>query len=148
VIFTLSKGELAGEVTLTPLVWRVLTQFDGTRNVAEVALGLKMEERKVAEIAESLFRSGVLQVAPGSPGPPRPTVNGAFLAQISNELARAVGPLAVFTLEEEIGALGEAREAFPRDRIPDLVERLSQTIRDGAKRLRFQQIMLEAIRKL
>jgi hypothetical protein len=75
-------------------------------------------------------------------------VNGTVFDQISVELARAVGPMAVLTLEEEIANLGEAREMFPRDRIPELVERLSQTIRDGTKRLRFQQIMLEAIRKL
>jgi len=148
VIFKLSNRDLSGEVTLTPIAWRVLVQFDGSRSVADIARALGIEEGKVAEVAETLFRSGVLQVAPGSAPPPRPTVNGTVFDQISVELARAVGPLAVLTLEEEIANLGEAREMFPRDRIPELVERLSQTIRDGTKRLRFQQIMLAAIRKL
>jgi hypothetical protein len=148
VIFKLSNRDLSGEVTLTPFAWRVLVQFDGARSVADIARALGIEEGKVTEVAETLFRSGVLQVAPGSAPPPRPTVNGTVFDQISVELARAVGPMAVLTLEEEIANLGEAREMFPRDRIPELVERLSQTIRDGTKRLRFQQIMLEAIRKL
>jgi hypothetical protein len=148
VIFRLSTRELSREVTLTPMIWRVLVQFDGTRTVAEISRGLGMEEATVAEVAETLFRSGALQVAPGSVAPPRLAVKGAFFDQISGELARAVGPLAMLTLEEEIAALGEVREAFPRERIPELVEHLSQTIRDDSKRLRFQQIMLESIRKL
>lgn len=148
VIFRLSNKELSGEVTLTPAVWRVMVQFDGTRTVAEIARGLKLEESGVSQIAETLFRSGILQVAPGSPAPPRPTVNGAFIEQIATELARAIGPLAALTLEDEIAALDEIQESFPRERIPELIERLGQAIPDDARRLRFQQVMLAAIRKL
>ena len=148
VIFRLSNKELSGEVTLTPVVWRVLVQFDGTRTVAEIAQGLKLEESGVGQIAETLFRSGILQVAPGSVAPPRPTVNGAFIEQITTELARAIGPLAALTLEDEIAALEEIQESFPRERIPELIERLGQAIQADARRLRFQQVMLAAIRKL
>ena len=148
VIFRLSNKELSGEVTLTPVVWRVLVQFDGTRTVAEIAQGLKLEESGVGQIAETLYRSGILQVAPGSVAPPRPTVNGAFIEQITTELARAIGPLAALTLEDEIAALDEIQESFPRERIPELIERLGQAISDDARRLRFQQVMLAAIRKL
>ncbi len=148
VIFKLSNKELSGEVTLTPAVWRVLVQFDGTRSVAEIAQGLKLEESGVGQIAETLFRSGILQVAPGSVAPPRPTVNGAFIEQITTELARAIGPLAALTLEDEIAALDEIQESFPRERIPELIEHLGQAIPDDARRLRFQQVMLAAIRKL
>ena len=80
--------------------------------------------------------------------PPRPTVNGAFIEQITTELARAIGPLAALTLEDEIAALDEIQESFPRERIPELIERLGQAIQDDARRLRFQQVMLAAIRKL
>ncbi len=148
VVFRLSTRELSRELTLTPAVWRVLVQFDGARTVADIARGLGMEEATVAEVTETLYRCGALQIAPGSVAPPRLAVKGAFFDQLSNELARAVGPLAVLTLEEEIQALGEVRETFPRDRVPELVERLGQTIRDDTKRLRFQQIMLETIRRL
>jgi hypothetical protein len=116
--------------------------------VAEIAQGLKLEESGVGQIAETLFRSGILQVAPGSVAPPRPTVNGAFIEQITTELARAIGPLAALTLEDEIAALDEIQESFPRERIPELIERLGQAIPDDARRLKFQQVMLAAIRKL
>lgn len=148
VIFRLSNKELSGEVTLTPASWRVLMEFDGTRSVAEIAKTLGMDEPAVVQVADALFRSGILQVASGSVAPPRPTVNGAFFDRLLAEFARVIGPLAALTVEDEIAALDEIRESFPRDRIPELVERLSQTIADDARRLKFQQIMLEAIRKL
>lgn len=148
VIFRLSSKELSAEVTLTPAAWRVLVQFDGSRSVAEVARAAGVDEPEACQIADGLFRAGILQVAPGSAPPPRATVNGAFFDQLALELARAIGPLATLTLEDEIAALDEFRESFPRERVPELVERLSQTIQEDARRLRFQQLMLAAIRKL
>jgi hypothetical protein len=147
-IFRLSTRDLSGEVTLTPAVWRVLVQCDGQRSVADIARGLGLDEPLVAQMAETLFRSGVLQVASGSGAPARAIVGGAFFDRLTTELARAVGPLAALTLEDEILALSEMRDGFPRDRVPELVERLSLTIQDDARRLKFQQVMLEAIRKL
>ncbi len=148
VIFKLANKELSGEVTLTPATWRVLVQFDGVRTVAEIARALGMEESAVAQVADKLSRSGILQVATGGGGPARPTINGAFFDQLLAEFARVIGPLAEFTLEDEIGSMGESREGFPRDRIPELVERLSQAVPDEARRVKFQQIMLGAIRKI
>jgi hypothetical protein len=148
VVFALSSKELSGEVTLTPVSWRVLVQCDGTRSVGEIARSLGMGEAEAAQVADDLYRHGLLQVAPGSVTPPRPTVNGSFFDQLTTELARAIGPLAALTLEDEIAALDEIPEGFPRERIPELVERLSQTIQDDTRRLRFQQVMLAAIRKL
>src|SRR5512136_3367071 len=75
VIFMLSNRELSNEVTVTPTAWRVLAQCDGTRTVADIARGLAMDEAAVAQVADTLFRCGILQVAPGSPGPPPPPPN-------------------------------------------------------------------------
>lgn len=148
VIFKLSNRDLSSEVTVTPAAWRVLAQCDGTRSVAEIAQALALDETAVAAVAETLFRCGILQVAPGSAAPPRPAAPKAFFDQLATELARAIGPLAMLTLEDEISALGESRESFPREGAAALVERLSYTIRDEPRRLKFQQVMLEVIRKL
>lgn len=148
VIFKLSSREPSSDVTVTPAAWRVLAQCDGVRSVAEIAQAVAMDPAMVAQVADTFFRCGILELASGSPPPPRPPVSRAFLDQLTNELARAIGPLAALTVEDEIAALGEARDSVPRDEIPALVERLSHVIRDDARRLRFQQVMLEAIRKL
>jgi hypothetical protein len=148
VIFKLSTGDMTEEINLKPEAWRVLTQINGTRSVAEIAKGVGMDEPVVTQIADFLFKAGVLEVAEGSVAPPRASVDSAFFDQVIRELARAMGPLAEVIIDDEIDKLGETRQRFPHDRIPDLVEGVSAAIRDEAKRLKFQQVMLEAIRKL
>ncbi len=147
VIFRLSSSELNGEVNLKPDAWRVLTQVNGVRSLAEIAQNLGMHEATVIGIADTLFKARILEAAPGSAPPPSPSVNSAFFDEIARELARAMGPLASIIVEDEIAALGEKRESFPRDRLADLVERVSAAIKDDHRRLNFQRVMLEAIRK-
>ncbi len=148
VIFKLSNGDVAGEINLKPEAWRVLTQVNGERSVAEIAKSIGMDEPTVTQIADSLFKAGVLQVAGGSVALPNASVDAAFFDQVTRELARAMGPLAEIIIDDEIDKLGEKRDAFPRERIPDLVAGVSEAIRDEGKRVKFQQVMLEAIRKL
>ena len=51
-------------------------------------------------------------------------------------------------IDDEIAALGETRESFPRHKVAELVERVSADIGDENKRLRFQQIMLDMLKRL
>ena len=147
VIFKLSKGESASEVNLTPDAWRILAQVDGTRSLAEIARGVGIESVSASQIAETLFKAGILQVAEGSAPPPRPTIDGSFFDAINRELTVRMGPLAVVIIEDEIMAMGETRDEFPRERVAELVERVSSAVRDDVKRVSFQKVMLDAIRQ-
>ncbi len=147
VIYRLSTTAPPGEVNLKPESWRILAQVNGERTVAEIAQALGMDESTAAQLALSLFQSGVLELAQGTAAPVRATVDGVFFDQVTHQLAAAMGPLAEIVIDEEIENLGESRKQFPRERIPDLIERVSQAIPDEAKRIQFQQVMLEAIRK-
>ncbi len=148
IIYRLSSTAPPGEINLKPDSWRILTHVNGERTVAEIAQDLGLDEAVATQIALALFQSGVLEIAQGAVAPVRSTVNGTFFAQVTHELAAAMGPLAEIVIDEEVENLGESRQEFPRDRIPDLVERVSQAIPDEARRVKFQQIMLDAIRKL
>jgi hypothetical protein len=44
--------------------------------------------------------------------------------------------------------LGEKSDNFPRDRLAELIEHVSASIKDNNRRLNFQRVMLEAMRKL
>ncbi len=147
VIFRLSQHDIAGEVNLKPQAWRVLSVIDGSHTVAQVAESVGLGEDVVAGIVEMLFKSGFLELAPGSPSMPRPTLDSQVFANLSKELTRVMGPMAEIILDEEIAALGEKREQFPVERLPELVERLSASIRVDSKRVEFQQTMLEIIRR-
>jgi hypothetical protein len=148
VVFKMSSGDLAGEINLKPEAWRMLTQINGSRSVAEIAKTLGLDEATAINIADSLFKAHILEVAPGSVTPPSETVDAKFFNAVTLELARAMGPLASMIVEDEIAALGETMDAFPRDRLADLVERISESIKDNNKRVNFQRLMLDAIRKL
>ena len=126
----------------------MLTQINGVRTVAEIAKNLSLSEAAVIGIVDMLFKSRILEVAPGSAPPPTASVDAQFFAEITRELARAMGPLASMIIEDEITALGENMDDFPRDRLADLVERVSEAIKDNSKRVNFQRLMLDAIRKL
>ena len=78
-------------------------------------------------------------------GPAGPTVNGTFFSQVERELTRLIGPMATLVLEEKVAALGHTREAFPRDKAQQLVERLAAEIEDEDKRPGFQQAALEGL---
>lgn len=80
--------------------------------------------------------------------PPTPTINGDFFSRLNGEFTEVMGPLGRMIIDDEIAALGEARESFPRDRLAELVERVSAKIEGQDKRARFQQIMLDVLRGL
>ena len=121
--------------------------MNGVRSIAEIGQNLGMDAAATFSIADSLLQAHILEVAPGSVPAPSPSVGNAFFDEISRELARAMGPLASIIIEDEIAALDEKRESFPRDRLADLVEHVSAAIKDNNRRLNFQRAMLEAIRK-
>lgn len=147
VVFRLSTSELTGEINLKPEAWRVLSQVDGVRTLSEIAERIGMDLATANRVAETLLQARILEIAAGAPQPTQATVDATFFEQLSLELARAIGPLASVILEDAIAALGEKPESFPRERLADLVERVSEEIPDPTRRLRFQQAMLEAIRR-
>ena len=77
--------------------------------------------------------------------PPEFTVDGTFFAQMEHELTKVMGPVATLLIDDEVAALGAAKDSFPRERVVELVEKVSSEITDEGKRASFQQTMLEAI---
>lgn len=147
VVFKLSNSELTGEVNLKPEAWRILSQVNGVRTLGEIAKTVGMNEATASQIADTLLQARILEVASGGAPIVNPNVDEAFFKDVTRELARAMGPMASLIIEDTVAALGEKQESFPRARLADLVERVSEEIRDPNKRIHFQQVMLEAIRK-
>jgi predicted regulator of Ras-like GTPase activity (Roadblock/LC7/MglB family) len=83
--------------------------------------------------------------APDRARVPELTVDGTFFAQMEHELTKAMGPVATLIINDEVTALGAAKDSFPRGRVVELVEKVSAEIVDEDKRASFQRTMLEAI---
>lgn len=92
--------------------------------------------------------SPTLEVASHGTTLPIEAVDGKFFNELTRGLSRIIGPAGGVVIEDEIDALKETQESFPKERASELVERVSLAIRDETKRARFKQDMSEAIRKL
>ena len=69
-----------------------------------------------------------------------------FLEEMIGSLTEAMGPMAQMVIWDQVSALGEQFDAFPRARLGELVESASREILEEPLRLRFQQIMSAAIK--
>ncbi|MCI0477804.1 MAG: hypothetical protein L0Y55_16295, partial [Anaerolineales bacterium] len=67
IVYKLSSRELNGEVNLKPAVWRVLTQVNGERTVADLAQKLGMDLAQVVHAVEELLHGGLLEPVTAQP---------------------------------------------------------------------------------
>ncbi len=146
-VFRLSAASAPAEIQLSPETWRVIAQINGARTISEIAANLKTDSAAVEKAAQDLYRLGLLREGQESDEPARTTVDGAFFDHIEAEFIKMIGPFGPILIGDEIEYLGASRENFPRVQVAELVERISAHITEEPRRVRFQQIMLEAIRK-
>ena len=80
----------------------------------------------------------------------RAVVSESFFDRMSRELFALVGPAGMqnFDLSQQIAALGETREAFPRDKMRQLIQAVSAALPDGRVRAEFERRMSAASKEL
>jgi hypothetical protein len=147
-VLGLSPSGSPGGVSLDPEEWRALTQVDGLRDVSEIADAMGLDEFSASRVLAGLVATGLLE-AKARPGVAAgPSLNGNFFTRLDEEFVEVVGPLGPVIIDDEIADMGETREYFPRDKVAELVERISADIDGESKKARFQQIMLDLLRGL
>ena len=112
-------------------------------NVPLLNLTANLAAKKLTKRLKALSPAEVK--APDRAIPPELTVDGTFFAQMEHELTKVMGPIATLIVDDGVAALGANKGSFPRDRVTELVEKVSAEIADEDKRASFQQTMLEAI---
>jgi hypothetical protein len=68
-----------------------------------------------------------------------PVLDQALVTQIEHELARAVGPVAMFAVDDALAAMGSTRQTLPAVSAAAWIERLGGEIADEGKRTHFLQ---------
>ncbi len=136
-----------------------------TANAVAKEIAPKLRPPKAVSAASAPPLTAAKAIAPPTPGtaetpapmleaasrhiaPPTDPVDSRFFDELTRELNRIIGPAGSVIVEEEVAALKETREGFPKARTAELVERVSLVLRDDAERAKFKQVMLQAIRKL
>lgn len=141
-VFNISPSGSTSTVSLKPLEWQVLAQVNGQRSVIEIGEILGLHEFEVARIVYSLTTAGLMQEVAGANAIFRDIVDETFFEKMSVSFTEVMGPIGPVIIEDEIQLLGEDRNAFPQDKVSELVERISLEIVDNQKRAQFQKEMV------
>ncbi|MGH7843957.1 MAG: GumC family protein [Candidatus Binatia bacterium] len=77
-----------------------------------------------------------------------PTVSRHFFDRMVLKLSEVLGPVAFTVVREQVAGLGQSMEAFPKSKVGELAQLVSQEILDNKLKVRFLQAMSEEIRAL
>ena len=89
------------------------------------------DEAKVFEIAKSHA-----DMAPG-------TISRSFVDQLISRFTEMVGPMAPVIVKNQIMSMGESVDSFPKSRLSELLEIISQDILDQESRMSFARSMIQ-----
>lgn len=146
VIFGLSGSKSPADVTLRSAEWAVITQVDGSKSIDDIAQVLALTEEEAMGLFIGLYEKGLIEIQ-STEKPQTNLVNHEFFENLEKELTAVIGPVAPFLIEDTLIEMGEDKENFIVDRIPDLIETISDEINDGEKKIKFQSVMLNYIKK-
>lgn len=113
----------------------------------DIAAILALSKEEAIQLFTGLLEKELIELRSDAPA-------GANLVPLSvfenmeMELTRVIGPVAPFIVEEALIEMGSTKDRFVKDRLPELVELVSEEISDGHKKVQFQQIMLNYLKEL
>ena len=112
----------------------------------EIGEILDLPEFEVSRIIYSLTTAGLLHEVVGGKTKFREIADEAFFGTLTAIYTEIMGPIGPIIIEDEIKLLGEDKNAFPQDKMAELVERISLEIADSKKRAEFQKRMVSHLR--
>ncbi|NOX88934.1 MAG: hypothetical protein GXO77_07900 [Calditrichaeota bacterium] len=147
VIYKLSRGGIPEEVSLSSMEWAVITQIDGNRDVAEIAQNLALSTREALQIVRSLIDKGLLQIVRVKKEEIE-IVKESLFRKLEKILTKYIGPVATYVINDALMELNAERSNYRKNRVPELIELLSDEISDEKKKIQFQKEMLELLKGL
>jgi hypothetical protein len=71
--------------------------------------------------------------------PAQENVPAVFFDDITRELTEVLGPIASMVIRDHVASFGESMEKFPKARVPELLQIISQEILDEDRKVRFRE---------
>jgi len=146
VVFALSKGKSPTDVTLRSAEWAVITQIDGHKTVADVAKVLALNLDEALNLFNGLNEKGLIEIV-STARLQEDIAPQKFFEDLEKELTAVIGPVAPFVIEDALWAIEGSKDAFLLDRLPELIEAISEEIPDEEKKVAFQQRMLQVMKE-
>jgi hypothetical protein len=138
--------EVAGDLNLYPAVANRVFHADPKTNGAEASVASREPAGARVYPGSSSARVSVDENAPASRGNAGEPVLPDFLGRIGSALTEAMGPIASLVVRDQIAALGERYESFPRARLGQLIDLVGQEILNEKMKETFRKTMAEEIR--
>ena len=133
-----------GEVSLDSQMLQVLMELDGKKTLGQVAQSLNISMKDLRTVLGKLHDLKLCEPAKEN----MPTLGKDFFDFLSNQLSRAMGPIADVVIEDEINGMGEDPKFFPAHRAAELVDLLARQILREERKVAFQQAMVKKLREL
>jgi len=147
-IFAFSPDCSTESIELQPDEWKVIAYVNGNRTVSQIVELSDRDDYTVAKVLFRLFSIGLLYKVEQPQKETGKILAPEFFVFIEKELGKAIGPVADLIIMEQIAKLGETKETLSINRLPLLIEKLSDEISNDEKKQRFQQTMLLKLKDL
>jgi hypothetical protein len=146
-IYELSKTKSPSEVTLRSAEWAIITQVDGHKSVRDISELLSLGSDEAISLFNGLLQKELIELR-STEETKTEYVPGEFFNFLEQELTKIIGPVAPLILEDTFMEMDSSKEHYLPERIPELIEMLSEEITDNQKKVKFQQIMLNHLKGL
>ena len=142
-IFKRVLREDLGDFSLDPKMLTVFMELDGQKNLGAVAQKAGLNMSTMREVISRLLQQKLIEKVEEK----ILYLDNDFIEYLFGQFSLAVGPIAQVLIEDEMQDLGFNVAQFPRQRIAELVDRLSREIRREEKKAQFKRNMINKIRE-
>ena len=139
------KPTSEAEVNLKSTEWAIITQIDGEKTIQDIIDGLSLTEEESLPLFFNLLQHQLIEIK-DLKKPVQDYAPVEFFKKLEETLVKVIGPVASYIIDDVLWDLNETRDKFLKEKIPLLIESVSQEISDETKRFEFQQEMLGEIK--
>jgi hypothetical protein len=130
-----------GRVSLEPQMVRLLVMIDESKSFGTIARELGISLASLRETLQKLLRIGLVEQVEKT----GPLLNGSFVADLREQIARAVGPVGEVLIEETLDEMGLSISRIPACLGAELIGNLARQIPREEKRIEFQEAMIQKV---
>jgi hypothetical protein len=130
-----------GPVSLDPQMVRLLLAIDERKSLGTTARELGINLASLRDTLQKLLRLGLLEQVENV----GEVLNGSFIADLREQMARAVGPVAEVLIEEALDEMRLSISRIPAHLGAELVGNLARQIPREEKRIEFQKAMIQKV---
>src|SRR5512139_1499929 len=130
-----------GRVSLEPQMVRLLVTIDESKPIGTTARELGINLASLRETLQKLLRLGLVEQVENTGA----VLNGSFVADLREHMARAVGPMAEVLIEETVDEMGVAMARIPAHLGAERIGNLARQIQREEKRSEFQKARMQKV---